>query len=220
MLKCRNCSIPFALNFYLVLLVLFAYGSCSMDEKTILIRLQQGDRSAFSFIFTYYYADLVNFAYTFTKDRDVSEEIIQEIFLKLWENRGSIQINTSVKSFLLRSVQNRCIDWIRHLDIHDKYRNSVMAAPLLVENDTDRYMLHAELQSSLKKALEILPEEISTVFIMNRFEGLTYQEISQKQGISVRTVEVRIGKALHFLRDKLKDYLLPALLVMVWPGTF
>jgi len=184
-----------------------------IDEKIILQRFQQGDRSAFSFIFTYYYSDLVNFAYTFTRDKDTAEEIIQDIFLKLWENRYSLTITSSLKSFLLRSVQNKCIDWIRHLDIQDRYRNAMMIAPLLMENDTDNYLFYSELREALEQALNLLPEEFSGTFRMNRFDGLTYQEIADKLGISVRSVEVRISKALQLLREKLKDYLIPVFLL-------
>lgn len=185
----------------------------SIDEKTILQRFQQGDRSAFSFIFTYYYSDLVNFANTFTRDRDAAEEIIQDIFMKLWENRYSLTITSSLKSFLLRSVQNRCIDWIRHLDIRDRYRNVMTMTPLLMENDTDNYLFYSELRAALEQALDLLPEDISAAFRMNRFDGLTYQEIADKQGISLRSVEVRISKTLQMLREKLKDFLVPVLML-------
>ena len=190
------------------------------DETTLLKRFQEGDRSAFSSIFTRYYADLVNFALTFTKDHDAAEEITQDIFAKLWENRHTLAISTSLKSFLLRSVQNRCIDWIRHLDIRDKYRNALLVAPLLIENDTDHYMLYSELKTKLDEALEQMPHEFTDAFKLNRFEGLTYQEISVREGISLRTVEVRIGKALQFLREKLKDFLIPVLLLLTWLDSF
>jgi RNA polymerase sigma-70 factor (ECF subfamily) len=183
-------------------------------ETTILSRIKQGDKSAFSFIFNLYYADLVNFAFNFTKDRDTSEEIVQDIFVRFWENRHSLTINSSLKSFLLRSVQNRCIDWIRHLDIQDRYRSAILINPLLTENDTDNYILYSELHSALEQALDLLPEEITKTFRMNRYDGLTYQEIADKLGISIRSVEVRIGKALQLLREKLKDYLIPILIML------
>jgi RNA polymerase sigma-70 factor (ECF subfamily) len=188
------------------------------DEKTLLKRFQEGDRGAFSFLFTRYYADLVNFARAFTKDVDAAEEIIQDIFTKLWGNRHSLTINSSLKSFLLRWVQNRCIDWVRHMDIHDSYRNTLLSAPLLVENDTDHYVLYSELQVKLNDALRQMPDEISDAFRMNRFEGMTYREIADRQGISVRSVEVRIGKALQFLREKLKEFLVPVFLLLGWLG--
>lgn len=186
-----------------------------IDEKEVLARLKQGDKNAFSFIFTHFYADLVLFANTYTKNKDLAEEFVQEIFLKLWENRNTLTINSSLKSFLLRSVQNRCIDWIRHLDIRDRYRENILDRSVLLENDIENYLFYSELQSSLEKALNQIPEEASKAFRMNRFEGLTYQEIAEKTGISVRTVEVRIGRALQLLREMLKEYLplmFPALL--------
>jgi RNA polymerase sigma-70 factor (ECF subfamily) len=179
-----------------------------IDEKKALGMLRQGDKAAFSDIFSCYYKDLVLFASTFTKDRDLAEEIVQDVFLKLWETRQNLIITSSLKSFLLRSVQNKCIDWIRHLDIRLKHRESILDKPELLENDTENYLLYSELYTSLENALEQMPEEVSQAFQMNRFEGLTYQDIAEKYGVSVRTVEVRIGKALHLLKELLKDFIL------------
>ena len=178
------------------------------EENSLTERILQGDKSAYSIVFTHYYADLVLFAYTIVKDRQAAEEIVQDIFIRLWENRQSIIIVSSLKSFLLKSIQNKCIDWIRHLKIKDKYQSRVLDHPLLFENDTENYLLFSELEEDLKKALDKFPDDVSRVFVMNRFEGLTYNEIAKNLKISVRTVEVRIGKALAFLKDELKDYLI------------
>ncbi len=173
-----------------------------------------GDESAFSIIFKTYYVDLVLFAVTFVRDKQAAEEIAQDVFIRLWENRECVIITSSLRSFLLKSIQNRCIDTIRHLKIVDNYQSKLQNHPLLLENDTENYVLYSELEDDLKKALGKLPEDISKIFLLNRFEGFTYAEIASQLDISVRMVEVRMGKALSLLKQYLKDYLI-TILIMV-----
>jgi len=183
-------------------------------EKILLEKIKNDDQSSFSIVFTTYYRDLVMFSLTFTKTIEVSEEIVQDTFVKFWEDRHSLVISSSLKSYFLKAVQNRSIDWIRHLKIRDKYADSILHNAVLCENDTEHYVLRSELELNIDVALKKMPVELAETFQMSRFKGLTYSEISTKLNISVRTVEVRIGKALHFLRDQLKDYLLT--LLVLW----
>lgn len=183
-------------------------------ERILLEKLKNDDQSAFTIIFTKYYEDLVRFSFGYTRDSDASEEIIQEVFLKLWENRKALMIHSSLKSFLLKTVQNRSIDSLRHVSITHKYASIVLEHPLLAENDTENYILHSELEANFKHAMDIIPAEYAEAFRMSRMETLNYQEIAQKLDISVRTVEVRISKALKLLRDELKDYLVLVLILI------
>jgi len=177
-------------------------------EKILVQKLKNNDKSAFTEIFTKYYQDLVRFSFSFTKNIDTSEELVQEVFVKLWENRGSLIIHSSLKSFLLKSVQNKSIDWLRHLNIQHKYASNVLDNPFLSDNDTENYILYSELESTVNQAMKKIPILYSEVLRMSRFESLTYQEIALKLGISVRTVEDRMAKALVFMREELKDFLL------------
>lgn len=177
-------------------------------ERVLLEKLKESDQTAFSSIFSVYYSDLVMFATNFTKDLAISEEIVQNVFVKFWEDREIITINTSLKSFLLRTVQNRCIDWLRHLKIRDKYSADILDNSMLYENDVENYVFASELEHQIEKALSQFPEEISNAFRLNRYDGLKYHEIAEKMNVSVRTIEVRIGKALHLLREHLKDFLI------------
>jgi len=177
------------------------------SEKILIDRLKAGDKTAFTILFTWYYQDIVRFSDTFTKNTDVSEELVQEVFVNLWENRDSLSIENSLKSYLLKTVQNRCIDWLRHLNVRSKYAALILDKPVLSDNNTEDYILHSELELNFSIAVKKLPAEYAEVFTMSRVELLTYKEISQKLGVSVRTVEVRVSKALLFLRDELKDYL-------------
>jgi RNA polymerase sigma-70 factor (family 1) len=181
-------------------------------ENILLKRLKDSDQSAFTIIFTKYYEDLVRFSFHFTRNSDTSEEIVQEVFLKLWENRDSLVIHNSLKSFLLKAVQNRSIDNLRHLKIIDKYNLLILDHPLLSENDTENYVLLSELEENLNQAMAKLPVQMAQAFRMSRIENLNYSEIAAKLGVSIRTVEVWISKALSILRKELKDFLLLLLL--------
>jgi len=183
------------------------------EEIPLVQQMIRGDKTAFSIIFKTYYVDLVMFAGTFVRDRQAAEEIVQDVFIRLWENREDLYITSSLRSFLLKSVQNKCLDAIRHLKIVGGYQERLQNHPLLLENDTENYVLYSELEDDLKKALEKLPEDISKIFLMNRFEGLTYPEIASQLNLSVRMVETRMGKALAMLKHYLKDYLITVLLL-------
>jgi RNA polymerase sigma-70 factor (ECF subfamily) len=182
-------------------------------ERLLLEKLKNDDQSAFSILFTRYYQDLVRFSFGFTRDSDASEEIVQEVFLKLWENRDSLLIHHSLKSFLLKTVQNRSIDSLRHAKVTSRYVSTVLDHPLLSGNDTENYILHSELQGNFELAMAKIPAQYAEVFRMSRIETLNYQEIAQILGVSVRTVEVRISKALSLLRKELKDFLVVILML-------
>jgi len=185
----------------------------SSSEKTLIEKLKNNDKSAFTVIFTRYYQDLVRFSFRFTKNSDTSEEIVQELFVKLWEERNSLTLHSSLKSYLLKSVQNRSIDWLRHLKIQYKYASDVLDNPILSENDIENYILHSELELNLFRALNKIPAQNAEVFRLSRIESLNHHEIAQKLGVSVRTVEVRMAKALSLLREELIDFLLLTIII-------
>lgn len=177
-------------------------------EKILIEKLSQDDQSAFSTIFTKYYKDLVRFSMRFTHDTDAAEELVQDVFVKLWENRSSLNINNSLKSFLVKTVQNRCIDHLRFVKIRNKHASQILENLLLSDNETEKYILHSELETHFGQALSKLPNPLAEVYKMSRIESLSYQEIALKLGVSVRTIEVRIAKALQFMRAELTEFLL------------
>ena len=175
------------------------------QEYFVLSALKQDSQEAFSLLFRTYYTDLVLFCGNFIKDKSACEDIVQSIFLKLWNDRKIIQIETSLKSYLLKSVRNSCFDAFRHQEIvrqyESEYENSVLDC-----YDTENYMLYSDLYDHLRRALGQVPEQYRRVFEMNRFEGLKYREIAKELNVSERTVEVRVGKALEILRKQLNRF--------------
>jgi RNA polymerase sigma-70 factor (family 1) len=182
-------------------------------ERILLEKLKNDDQTSFTILFTKYYQDLVQFSFSFTRNPDASEEIVQDVFMKLWENRYSLEIHNSLKSFLLKTVQNRSINSLRHVNITHKYASLVLEHPLLSENDTENYILHSELEANFNHAMEKIPAQYAEAYRMSRTESLNYHEIALKLGVSVRTVEVRVSKALSLLREELKDFLVLILMM-------
>jgi RNA polymerase sigma-70 factor (ECF subfamily) len=183
-------------------------------DKILFEKVKQGDQSAFSLLFTAYYRDLTIFASQFTHNIEVSEEIVQDVFVRFWETREYIQITTSLKSYLIKTVQNRCLDLKRHQKVKENYSGQVQAYLSVSHHDTENYIFYTELEEQIDKAIDNLPADVAEAFRLNRFEGLTYPEIAEKKGVSVRTIEVRIGKALAILREELKDHLVTIILLV------
>lgn len=183
-------------------------NSHSHVDNVLIDKLNSGDYPAFTIIFSTYYKDLVVFATRYTHEISNAEEIVQDTFVKLWEDRKSVTIQRSLKSFLLKSVQNRCIDWLRHNKIKQAYYQYIIESSLPYDSDTENYILYSELHRDVENAIEMLPGKVAEVFRMNRYQGLKYHEIAGILNISVRTVEVRIGKALNLLRNYLRNHLI------------
>jgi RNA polymerase sigma-70 factor (ECF subfamily) len=176
-------------------------------EQFLIEKLRAGDPDSFSDIFSAYYTDMVFFAYSFIHELPASEDIVQDTFIKLWEDHEKVSVTVSLKSFLLKSIQNKCIDWHRHKKIVNNHSTYIINNSPLYEYDTDNYVLRSELEERLEKAMANLPDKFKEAFEMNRNEGLKYHEIASKLNVSVRTIEVRISKALDLLRNSLIDLL-------------
>lgn len=184
----------------------------TQQENFLLSALRQDNKEAFSLLFQKYYTDLVLFCGNFVRDKSSCEDIVQSIFLKLWNDRKNIRIETSLKSYLLRAVRNSCFDEFRHLEIVRQYESDPDHS-VLDCYDTDNYILYSDLSAHLQQALDQLPAAYREAFEMNRFEGLKYREIAVRLNVSERTVEVRVSKALEMLRKLLKDFYQIALII-------
>ena len=147
-----------------------------------------------------------------------AENIVQDVFLTLWERKEEIEISFTLTTYLFTLVKNRCLNFLRHKLIEEEY-NSQMKEELgfklyALEAFDYSYQSEEELQEIIRRALDTLPERCREVFIKSRIEGLKYKEISDELGISVNTVENQMVTALKKLRVALKDYL-PLLLFLV-----
>ena len=164
-------------------------------------------RQEFEVLFRNNYGPLCSYANQFLKDLDAAEEVVQEVMFKLWTNRNTIVIETSVKGYLFRAVRNGCLNVIKHLNIREQYKTIKESEPPPSWNSFEDHIIVSELQIKIREAIDHLPVERKKVFIMSRYDGLTYQQIATKLNISVKTVENQMGAALKTLRLELSDYL-------------
>lgn len=156
-------------------------------------------------VFRDYYQPLVQYGNTFLKDADETEDVVQQVFVSVWEKRSQLEIHTSIRAFLYKAVHNACLNRIKHYKIRAVHAGEWKAtqtdavAPDQLEAD--------ELQEKISAAIALLPEQCARIFKLSRFEHLKYQEIADQLGLSVKTVENQMGKALKVIRESLKDYL-------------
>ena len=185
-----------------------------IPDSDIFLAIRQGNERVYETVFRKHYQALCNYACGILKDMDDAEETVQSIFLKLWEHREGIEINVSLKSYLYRAVHNTCLNRLKHLKIQDTYRQYVGDYFADTFDSATDIMDKNELENRILEALEKLPEQCRLIFKMSRFEELKYQEIADKLGLSIKTVENQIGKALRIMRTELADYL-PVILFML-----
>ena len=169
----------------------------------LLEQLKSGDRRAFTLLFDYYYTGLVVFADRYMHDLELSEDIVQSVFVRLWENRQSIQ-SSSIRYYLSSAVKNNCIDLIRKKETQEKYVRRQLSGN--VDSGAD-FWAESELEQMIEKSIANLPPRCAEIFRMSRFDGLKTHEIAEKLQLSNRTVETQISNALKVLRKDLKDYL-------------
>ncbi len=177
------------------------------DEPTLITQLQQGSERAFTLLFRRYYKDLVLFAGLFLPEREVCEDIVQSVFVAIWEKRAGVGIHTSFRSFLLKSVKNGCLDELRHRKVVWEHEADSALRQSIHNVSTEQYVFYSELASRIDEALAQLPEKQREVFEMSRMQGIKYKDIAKELNISERTIEERMAKSIKTLHKALKDYL-------------
>lgn len=166
----------------------------------------------FSRLYNDYYVLLCTIADQYLKDKFLAEEVVGDVFLHYWEKYDEITITTSCKAYLVRAVQNRCLNHIEHGRVEEKIKQKIETeSTLLGLAESSDYPLGSlyekELASLIYQSMNSLPDQCRKIFMLSRDEGLTYEEISQKLNISVNTTKTQMKIALSKLRELLKDYL-------------
>ena len=177
-----------------------------LSDQALLDRLAASDPAAFDEIFRGHYADLVVRAERYTHDRSTAEEVAQEVFVELWRRRASLQLQSTLRAYLHAATRNRALNRIRH----ERVRNR--AVPYLQLEGSNRSttsdrVVEREIDQALRDAVAELPERCREIFELSRLSGLRYAEIADVLGISVKTVETQMGKALRILRERLAPWL-------------
>ena len=176
-----------------------------MDESELLARLRQGDDDAFATIFREHYSSLVLTAARLLGDRSLGEEMVQDVMLELWRRRETLALTGPLRAYLHQSTRNRALNHLRHgrtVRQSEPFVRPPTAAP-----HADSRVGSRELQAAVAQAMSELSPPQREVFEMNRTQGLTYNEIADVLGISVKSVEARMGRALKQLREALAEWL-------------
>ncbi|MFY0688380.1 MAG: RNA polymerase sigma-70 factor [Cyclobacteriaceae bacterium] len=166
------------------------------EDRAIIGGLKKGNELAYQQLFNEYYSLLISYAMKFVKTPDLARDVVQEVFIRLYDKRSNINISTSLKSYLIKSVYHQCLLSLKN----DQTFMVPNEADLTIDQDL---LEQAEAETLIWAAIDELPEQCRRIFIMNRFEGLSNQKIADRLSISKRTVETQISKALKILRGKL-----------------
>ena len=167
--------------------------------------LKKDDYRAFEIIFKHYYAYLCNFALRYTTNREDAENIVSEVFYKIWKNRKKIKIATSLNAYLFTSVRNQALDHLRKATVIEEPVHNLNFELNAKASNPEQVAIFNELESIIEEAIEQLPEQRRLIFKLNREEGLKYREIAERLKISVKTVETQMGRSLKFLRKTLQN---------------
>lgn len=185
------------------------------DSKFLINRLKQGEESAYKLLFNEYYKVLTVFANKYVNDLDTAEEIVQDLFVHLYEKRENLDINSSLKSYLFRSIHNRCVNYLNAQKIRMQHANRVIKTSDIKDNNLEQEVDKTELEQALYNAINQLPPKCQSIFKMNRFQGLSNSEIAQRLKLSKRTVETQISKALKILRVKIEPYRAVCIIILL-----
>lgn len=193
----------------------------SNHDNYYLQEVKSGNEEAFKAIFDQYYDGMCLYAESIIRNHQVSEEIVEDIFIYLWSNIGEMPILTSLKSYLYRSVHNNCLKFIEK----EKSRNKHFEVADYLWEDADILfpfnediplsgIIIKEIETKAEEVLQSLPDQCREIYILNRFKNLTYSQIAEKLDISVSTVKTQMGRAFQKFRENLKEYL-PHLIFLI-----
>ena len=152
-----------------------------MEEQQLIAQFVAGDLRTFEMVFRDYYEPLVRYGNTFLKDADESEDIVQQVFVSVWEKREQLEVHTSIRALLYRAVHNACLNRIKHHKVRAVHAAEVKA--IHTDSDTSDQLEAAELDEKIHQAIDRLPEQCAKIFKMSRFEQLKYQEIADQLGL-------------------------------------
>lgn len=175
-----------------------------IDAKLI-SNFRNGDIEAFRKIYESYCEPLYRFAYSYMKDSFEAEEIVQDVFIKIWERREDIDEQKSFKSYLYRITVNKVFNELKHRVVKQKYEQHALNFDQITSETPESSIQFQELNKKLDLLLTQLPEQQRNIFIMSRWKGLSNAEIAESLSLSLRTVENQIYRASKFIKLHLND---------------
>jgi len=186
------------------------------DQQKLRKGLKEGNIEIFEEIYRQYYSPLCFYCVRYVGDIEEAKEIVQGLFLKIWLKRNKLDINSSVKSYLYRAVQNYALNYLHQQKIKQKYIIDKAHFPNQMSENGQLKLEEKELKRLIKSAVLKLPEKRREIFELSRYENMKYTQIAEHLTISVKTVEAQMSKSLKYLRQVLKEYLPVFLVLIMW----
>lgn len=178
-----------------------------LNDIYALRRIKEGDISTFEAVFKLYYSKLTIYAFSITDRQDVAEEVVQDVFYKIWKERQNLQIVYSLKSYLYAAVRNQALQYCEYRSVRERHRENLLtAAEKNAEVNPEDQLLYKELEDIINKTLEKIPPRRKQIFKLHRFEGKKYKEIAEELSLSVKTIEAEMTKAYQTLRTVVENY--------------
>ena len=179
--------------------------------SNIITGLKAGHESAYKHLYDHHYKALCAAAFEYVNDAMASEMIVSDVFYAIWKNRESLEINTSLRNYLIKSVHNRSLNYLaqseRQHALRDHVGQRIETEQAEDTNNPLTQLIVEELDKKINDSIEALPEQTRQIFCMSRFNDMKYEEIARETGVSVDVVKYHIKSALARLRVSLKDYL-------------
>lgn len=170
-----------------------------ISEQQLSEAVRNSDSAAFKILYYRYYEPLYRYIFYRLHSKELTKDLLQDVFTRLWVNRKKFDPSKSLKAYIYSITSNLVIDYYRKRSSRIKYKNESFRLKIFSGDDL------TEEKISIQNAISKLKDKVKDVFILNRYEGFTYKEIADILDISVKTVEKRMSKALQFLRDYFKD---------------
>ncbi len=163
--------------------------------------------SEFNELFNLYYEELCRIVMPVVKDQDVAEDVVQDVFVKMWTRRSELEVNTTFKAYLYKAVVFRALDHLRKQKNAHKAADELKAINPSSHNNIDGQLEEKELTLAINEGMDKMSENMRMIFQLSRFSGLKNREIAEQLNISIKTVESNMGKALKLMHEHLKPFL-------------
>lgn len=186
-----------------------------IEELFIFERMVEGDQKALRFFFDKYYDELCHFVNAYIHFPEIAEEIVQDIFIHLWENRDDLKLNYSIKSFLYQATKNRSLNFIRNEQNRRVIQDKILHETSFETSINESYLDSDQLRQIIDAAIQKLPPRCKEIYNLCKNKHLTYKEVAVKLGIAEKTVENQMVISLHKLRTSLQPYYDKIVILMI-----
>jgi RNA polymerase sigma-70 factor, ECF subfamily len=184
------------------------------SDNMLVIRIRNDSKDAFKLLYNRYNKKLYYFSLRYLGDNEEAEELVQSVYINIWEHRKSLDETMSVKSYIYRSAVNYIYNYLKKKAIRARYVEAELQKGELQSNQTYDQIFFHDLESSITSIVETLPPQQQKIFQLSRLEGLSHEEIAKNLDLSIRTVENQIYRALKIIKSKVKGEIFSMFLIL------